>query len=251
MNSTKLSTRQVSDIGGIKNFFDDIAADYQELHGKPSALLAYRISIITSLLGAGGGTLLEIGCGTGIHLFALTEHFDQLIGTDLSPRMIDTAEGRRTTHAKRDAIKFVVDSAENLCSVAAEQVDCVLCVGAFEHMLDKDIVLAQVKRVLKSGGVFICLTPNAHYIWYRWVGPLLGCDTQHLSTDRFLTQAEIRDLLVAADFVPRTLGYWRFVPRGDMAHWLASLLGVADIVGLSLNISGLRGGIYFNAVKPR
>ena len=250
MNPPRLSTRQVSGVDEITAFFDNIATGYQDAHGDPSALLTYRLTMITRLLGVSGGTLLEIGCGTGMHLFALADHFDHLIGTDLSPRMIDAAERRRMIHAKRNVIDFTVDSAEKLLSLAAGQVDCVLCVGAFEHMLDKELVLAQVNRVLKPGGIFACLTPNANYIWYRWVGPFLGCDTKHLSTDRFLTEAEIRQLLMSADFVPKTFGYWCFVPRGDMSRWLASLLAVADIFGQRLGIPDLRGGIYFNAVKP-
>ncbi len=241
---------QVSDSEGVKAFFDGIAFDYQDTHGSADVLLRYRVSIIKRLLGDRGGTLLEIGCGPGIHLFELCKRFDRLIGSDLSPRMIAAAEAKRLNHARRAAIRFVADPAEKLDSVAAGQIDCVLCVGAFEHMLDKPRVLAQARRVLKPGGVFVCLTPNAEYVWYWWLGRMFGCDTKHLSTDQFLTRAEIQDLLAASGFVAGTVGYWRFVPGGDMPRWLAVLLSVADWVGRGLNLGGLRGGLYFKAVKP-
>lgn len=249
MNRSKLSTAQVSGSDDVKAFFDGIAFDYQDTHGPADVLLRYRISIIERLLGESGGTLLEIGCGPGNHLFELSTRFDRLIGTDLSPCMIAVAEQKRLKHARRAAIRFVADPAEELDSVDAGQIDCVLCVGAFEHMLDKPRVLVQAHRVLKPGGIFVCLTPNADYVWYRYLGRLFGRDTRHLSTDQFLTLADIRELLAVSGLVAEKIDYWRFVPGGDMPRWLAAVLGLADWVGRGLNISGLRGGLYLKAVK--
>jgi ubiquinone/menaquinone biosynthesis C-methylase UbiE len=60
-----------------------------------------------------------------------------------------------------------VDLAEQLGSVADASIDVAFSVGALEHMLDKGHVIANVFRVLRPGGRFICLTPTGHYPWYR------------------------------------------------------------------------------------
>lgn len=250
MNRLRLKTRNVANQDDRKSFFDGIAASYTDSHGQSQKLLRYRVSLIKQLMGyESGGVLLEIGCGTGIHLFELTDCFNKIIGTDLSPAMIAAAETVRVKHPRRDDIRLLVDPAEQLNNILDDKVDLVLCVGALEHMLDKTRVLLQVKRVLKAGGTFICLTPNANFFWYRWLAPLLDIDTRHLSTDRFLNRAEITALLDEVGLTTQFVGLWRFIPRGDMRDCMASLLVIADIIGRYLNIWWLRGGIYFKAVK--
>ena len=86
-------------------------------------------------------------------------------------------------------------------------------------------------------------TPNGAYCWYRYLAPLLGRDTRHLSTDRFLTAQELTTLLRGAGLEPTSLGYWRFVPRGDLPWGLARVLGAADAVGEQFGMGWLRGGI--------
>lgn len=234
----------------VRAFFDGIAERYGESHGAPDILLSYRLSIIGRLLGTdSGGALLEIGCGTGIHLFALAERFREILGTDLSKGMIEAAERRREAHPKKASIRLTVDPGEKLATVRDSQVDVVLCVGALEHMLDKRAVLAQVRRVLKPKGLFICLTPNGSYIWYSRLAPRLGLATRHLSTDRFLTPRELLSELKAAGLNPAELGFWSFIPKGDMPGWTARLLILLDRLGKALRIPALRGGLYAKAFK--
>ena len=92
-------------------------------------------------------------------------------------------------------LQFTVDMAERLDSVADASVDVVFSVGALEHMLDKGRVVANVFRVLKPGGRFICLTPNGQYLWYRWLASLCGLETRHLSTDWYLSRGQLDHLL--------------------------------------------------------
>ena len=247
----RLKTHNIADQDDVKSFFDSIATGYTDSHGQPQKNLQYRLSLIKRLMGPdSGGVLLEIGCGTGIHLFELADCFNKIVGTDLSPAMIAAAETVRVKHPRRDDIRLLVDPAEQLNNIMDDEVDLVLCVGALEHMLDKTHVMIQVKRVLKAGGAFICLTPNANFVWYRWLAPLLGIDIRHLSTDRFLNRAEITALLDEAGLTVQFLGLWRFIPRGDLHDWMANLLTIADFAGEHLKIAGLRGGVCFKAVKP-
>lgn len=251
---TPLQTRLVQNQEDIRQFFDSIASAYYECHGAADKLLDYRLRLIQRLLppvvGHAGDSLLEIGCGTGIHLLALAERFARAYGTDLSPGMIAQAESLATRHPNKAQIRFKVDPAETLASIGNDTIDVVLCVGAFEHMLDKTAVLRQVKRVLKSGGVFICLTPNGDYFWYAKLARWLGLATQHLSTDRFLTATDWRTALENAGLQLDKLGYWTFIPRGDMPHWVAILLALLDGAGRLLTWPSLRGGLYCRAVKP-
>jgi ubiquinone/menaquinone biosynthesis C-methylase UbiE len=246
----RLHTRSVQDIGDIRAFFDGIAGGYRETHGSAARLLAYRLALIRSLLGPHvGGVLLEIGCGPGAHLFSLADAFSRIIGTDLSPNMIATAELIRRTHPCAARIELHAEPAERLASIEDQAADVVLCVGAFEHMPDKAAVLGEVRRVLKPHGRFVCLTLNGDYLWYRRVAPLLGYNVQHLSSDRFVNAAELRALLREAGLRANALGYWRFVAKGDMPGWTALGLEWLDRVGVVCRPSLLRGGLYCCADK--
>ncbi|TAN47439.1 MAG: class I SAM-dependent methyltransferase [Methylococcaceae bacterium] len=250
MTNPSLRTHPVNTQEDVRQFFDGIASTYRESHGAADQLLNYRLRLIQSLLPpAAGGRLLEIGCGTGIHLFPLAGRFDQADGTDLSPGMIAQAEAARMQHPAAAQIRFAVDQAEMLAGVDSGGIDVVLCVGAFEHMLDQPAVLHQVNRILKPNGVFICLTPNGDYVWYTRLARRLGLASRHLSTDRFLTATEFASALQQAGLHAERLGYWTFIPRGDMPRPVATVLTLLDGLGRLLNRPSWRGGLYCRAVK--
>ncbi len=244
-----LRTRQIDSPDDLREFFDRLAPLYRDCHGRADRLLRYRLGIVHRLLrGTERGLLVEIGCGTGLQLFALASGFRRAHGTDLSPGMIEQAERLRRSHPDSGRISLSVDPAEALASVGDGAADVVLCVGALEHMPDRGAVLRQVRRVLKPSGVFICLTPNADYLWYARLAPWLGLATRHLSTDRFLGGAELPELLGAAGLIAETVDYWTFIPRGDLPAGVARLLEGLDAAGRVLGLPRLRGGLCFRAV---
>ena len=241
----RLKTRSANTHGDVAAFFDVCAAGYAERHGDPELLLPYRLELIRGAARLGANdTVLEIGCGSGLHLLALAGEFARGIGTDLSPAMIEVARQRAV-----DNITFAVDAAEHLSSVPDDSVDVVLCVGALEHMLGQAEVLRSVFRVLKRGGRFVCLTLNGGSIWYRYLAPVLGFDTRQLATDRYLSRGDLRRLTQGAGFAEMQIDSWTFVQRGDMPAWVASLLDAADRAGKFLGLGVLRGGLRLCAKK--
>lgn len=248
---SRLRTHQIDSVGDVKTFFDTLAIDYRDCHGDPGALLRRRLNIIRRLLAGGRRSLLvEIGCGSGMHLFALAGEFERAIGVDVSTKMIETADTTRRDHPASSRISLIAEPAEAMASLPDGGADAVLCVGAFEHMLDKAAVLRECYRILGQGGRFVCLTPNGSFIWYTVLGPMLGLDTRHLSTDRFLTGCEFRELLNRTGFLCGETGCWDFVPKGDMPVWLGGSLSVLDRLGGMLKIESLRGGLFICAEKP-
>jgi 2-polyprenyl-6-hydroxyphenyl methylase/3-demethylubiquinone-9 3-methyltransferase len=203
------------------------------------------------IAGAGREYLVEIGCGTGIHLFALASQFRHVHGTDFSFGMIQQAQAIRERHPGAEKITLCVDPAETLATVPDDRADVVLCVGALEHMVDQASVFRQVHRILKLGGVFVCLTPHGDYLWYTHLSGWLGLSSKHLSSDCFLDQNRLSALAAVSHLKLERIACWTFIPRGDMAIVLAWLLGVMDLVGRLLGLPKWRGGLCFRAVKPR
>ncbi|MGR9107412.1 MAG: class I SAM-dependent methyltransferase [Gammaproteobacteria bacterium] len=246
----RLRTRVIRGDDELRQFFDEVALDYREQHGDPEKQLRERLAVIQPLIGSGAErTLLEIGCGTGIHLFALGQQFARIIGVDISPRMIEQASTARAGRSNPEKYTLAVDRAERLSSIGDESIDVALCVGAFEHMTDKIGVLKQVQRVLKAGGCFVCLTLNADSLWYRRWAPFFRIDTRHLSTDCLVSLADVRDALNAVGLELTESGNWSFVPRGDAGPVISRLLGALDRAGRGLGWPALRGGLFFRAIK--
>ena len=237
--SARLSTTPARNHDDVSGFFDASAAHYIEQHGPAARLLRYRVSLLrVAARFRPGDTVLEIGCGDGMHLFAMAGDFARGIGVDISAAMIERANARAN-----ERFRFSVDLGETLATVDEASVDVVYCVGSLEHMLDQPAVARAARRVLKPGGRFAGLTPNGGYVWYRHIAPLLGLATQHLATDHFLTRGELVTLLHEAGFTDVRTGWWTFIPRGDMPSWVARILTVLDW----LRIPPFRGGIVWSA----
>jgi ubiquinone/menaquinone biosynthesis C-methylase UbiE len=123
--------------------------------------------------------VLEYGCGTGSLAFDLTEEAGEVIGIDIS----DVAIERARREAERRGLKntrFVVDNAESM-QLPDRHVDVVVGSGIVHH-LDIPKAMAEVRRVLKRGGVAIFAEPLAHnpaLQWYRRRTPELRSPDEH------------------------------------------------------------------------
>jgi 2-polyprenyl-6-hydroxyphenyl methylase/3-demethylubiquinone-9 3-methyltransferase len=235
----------------VRAFFDRCAATgFPEQHGHPQRLLDYRLALVRSLAGPkASDVVLDVGCGNGHHLLALLPDIARGIGIDVSPGMIELARARLRSSPRRAKLTFEVDDAEELNAIADQSIDLAICIGAFEHMLDKRAVLASIHRVLKLGGRFFCLAPRADYVWYRTIAPLLGVRTRHLSSDRMLTCDEFSALLDQAGFRRIRAAPWTFIPKGDVPALVAFLLTVLDVAGRYARLDSLRGGLALCAWK--
>jgi ubiquinone/menaquinone biosynthesis C-methylase UbiE len=246
-----LHPRIVRDHADVVRHFDALAKDYDEGHGDADRLLRYRLEVIHRAwdgLRIENTPLLEIGCGPGTHLLALTAGFSSAVGLDISPGMVEIAgQGAATSECPAE---FRVDPAEELATVENGSIGAVLCVGAFEHMLDRRRVLRQVSRVLLPGGVFVCLTHNGDYLWYSRIAPAMGIETRHLSTDRSIPRKTLKCLVADAGLQTTRVAAWTFVARGDMPGPWGNIMTWADRLGRVTGISSLRGGLALTAVKP-
>jgi ubiquinone/menaquinone biosynthesis C-methylase UbiE len=235
----------------IRSFFDQCASTgAPEQHGHPQRLLEYRLALLRNLAQPRPiDVVLDLGCGNGHHLLALGPEVARGIGIDVSPGMIELARARLRSAPWKANLTFEVNDAEELKGIADQSIDLAICIGAFEHMLDKRAVLASVHRVLKFGGRFFCLAPDADYVWYRKIAPVLGLATKHLSSDRMLTQHEFSVLLEQAGFRRIRSAPWTFIPRGDVPVPVALLLTLLDTIGRHARLDSLRGGLALCAWK--
>ncbi|MNP23026.1 Ubiquinone biosynthesis O-methyltransferase [compost metagenome] len=116
---------------------------------------------------AAGGSILDIGCGTGRHSIELAKRGFKVTGVDISQGMLAEAEkaaaeaGVQVEWVHSDAVTYIPDK-------KFDAVIC-LCEGAFglvgrdEEPLEHDLgILRQVAAALKPQGRFILTTLNAY-----------------------------------------------------------------------------------------
>lgn len=101
--------------------------------------------------------VLDIGCGGGFTCEFIAKKGAAVSGIDLSDVSIETAN----IHAKESDlnINYRSGTAENL-PYENDSFDVINCVDVLEHLEDVAIAIAEVKRVLKPGGIFLFDTIN-------------------------------------------------------------------------------------------
>jgi ubiquinone/menaquinone biosynthesis C-methylase UbiE len=105
-------------------------------------------------------TVLDLACGMGE--FVRHIRAAKRIGVDVNPEM------RQSLPAD---VQFLASSAESVPAIESGSIDVCFVSNFFEHLESKaamDRVLAEIRRMLKTGGRFICMQPNIRYAGGRY-----------------------------------------------------------------------------------
>lgn len=128
-----------------KKFFNRV---YNKNHGNSEDLDNY---ILENFSIDGGSSILDLGCGDGRFLSKIRtkSSTSSLMGIDISENMIDTANNRKINNCN-----FYVGDSESLTAEDCS-IDIVFCLNSFHHYPNPELVVKEVKRVLKPGGKMI------------------------------------------------------------------------------------------------
>ena len=111
--------------------------------------------------------VLEIATGTGLIALNIAEYVHSIEATDYSPKMIETASKKQVP----PNVHFSVEDATAL-SFAAGSFDAVVISNALHIMPSPERALAQIRRVLKPGGLLIA--PNFTHGHLKESGKVFG-----------------------------------------------------------------------------
>jgi ubiquinone/menaquinone biosynthesis C-methylase UbiE len=138
-------------------------ARWYDLLGSIPFLRAIREKLVELAAPAPGEHVLDVGCGTGTLAVALKSRVGagEVCGIDASPEMIEVAKGKAVKAGC--AVDFQVAPIEAL-PFADVSFDLVTSSLMLHHLPDnlKRKGLAQVRRVLKTGGRFMAVDFVAH-----------------------------------------------------------------------------------------
>lgn len=103
-----------------------------------------------------GAAAIEVGPGSGVYLPVLARRFDRVLALDCERVYLENAESLR---AQFPNIEARVDDVTG-SSTPSASTDFVLCTEVVEHIRRSDLALAEIRRVLKTGGLLLLSTPQ-------------------------------------------------------------------------------------------
>jgi len=100
------------------------------------------------------GPILDVGCGNGLMLEALSDHGFNAQGIDLDPEKVDACNQKQLAALEADTLSFL----KNTSSVYSG----IVCSHLVEHLWPDEIIkLFELSfQRLQPNGIFIILTPN-------------------------------------------------------------------------------------------
>jgi ubiquinone/menaquinone biosynthesis C-methylase UbiE len=162
---------EASYIAKTRAFFSARAATWDTKFGDD--MPAYAAAVAEARIPV-GGTVIDVGCGTGRALPALREAVGPrgaVIAIDLTPEMLSRARPRgRAAHAA-----LILADARHL-PVATASADAVFAAGLITHLPDIEAGLRQLARVTRPGGQLIVFHPSGRAALAARHGRTLGPD---------------------------------------------------------------------------
>jgi ubiquinone/menaquinone biosynthesis C-methylase UbiE len=173
--------------------------------------------------------VLDIGCGTGEFTKKVATKAKEVIGIDIAPKMIESANSRHSA----ENIKYMLQDFDTM--EEDEQYDCIVSIATFHHLtLDK--ALPKIKRMLKPNGVLIVLDlyerkgvldlfleviaiPTNILMKRIMNGPIVNnreeidAWNEHCELDKYMTIKDLKQtyyLNLGKNVMLRRLVYWRY-----------------------------------------
>jgi SAM-dependent methyltransferase len=105
------------------------------------------------------GRAFDFGCGVGRMTRALARRFDEVVGMDISPRMVELA---RRLNRDSTTARFVVGGESEVNKLPDAHFDLVVCVLVLQHLRSRreaERVVTALTRTLAAGGALVLQAP--------------------------------------------------------------------------------------------
>lgn len=122
-----------------------------------------------------GATVLDLGCGDGQIQKSIKRY-----RPDLKFISVDKYDFSREVTFETF---FEVDISTKVLPIADDSVDAVFCVHVLDHIMFYDLVLSEIKRVLKSSGCIYIEVPSTRSLYLPSFGMLKGPGTINFYDD--------------------------------------------------------------------
>lgn len=132
--------------------------EYQSTEGDYLIYVLHSATYDFALPYVAGKDVLDFGCGTGYGTARLAETAHRTTGVDIAPDAVAHAR----EHYQRDDLEFATIGSIDVVDLpfGDDSFDVVVSFQVIEHVVAVDRYLAEIRRVLRPGGTFLCVTPD-------------------------------------------------------------------------------------------
>jgi 2-polyprenyl-3-methyl-5-hydroxy-6-metoxy-1,4-benzoquinol methylase len=165
--------------------------------------------------------ILDLGCGNGQNTIKASKNVKRVVGIDINESMINSAK-RSSQRLGIENIKFETADLGKKLKYQSNSFDKIMFLDVLEHLMKRNQMLKEVKRVLKPQGWLLLVVPNNQTSWkklQRSVGLNSYSDPTHKIE---FSEKGIRSLLNKHRFKIEYFGYDKFD---------TPLRGLFDIIG--------------------
>ncbi|HUZ47382.1 MAG TPA: methyltransferase domain-containing protein [Terriglobia bacterium] len=111
-----------------------------------------------------GSSVLEVGCSTGVISFEVARRYrdTKILAVDADQEAIEIADKAKSLNRVTN-VEFRVLRVPGLEKFANDTFDVVLLIDVIEHVNEDGILMKEIARVLKPGGMVVISTPTPNY----------------------------------------------------------------------------------------
>lgn len=161
----------------VRNLFDRIARPYDRLNRVISLGrdVLWRKIVLDRARVRRGMTAVDLGTGTGDFFLLLLDRVGadgRVVGIDLSPEMLEIAKSKSDGVGAAMNRELRVGKAD-ATGMPDDSVDVVTMGWVLRNVGDRAAVYREVQRILRPGGVFVCLDMSRpSFAPFRWASAL-------------------------------------------------------------------------------
>lgn len=165
--------------------------------------------------------VLDLGCGPGQSSIKASRAAKKIVAVDIDPALIRFAK-ESAQDLKIKNLTFETANLEKKLKYKKNYFDKIIFLDVLEHLNNRDLILKEIHRILKKGGLLLLGVPNSETSWkenQRSVGICSFSDPDHKIE---FSQKEITNLLKRHKFEVKEISYSTF----DTAY-----RGLYDLIG--------------------
>lgn len=118
------------------------------------------------------GHAIDIGCSRGFFVEGLAPYYETVIGADIDLHALRLAESERSTKN----LLYIQGDSQRL-PLTLSSMDLVICNHVYEHVPSAEILMDEIFRILKPGGIcyfgaasrLIIMEPHYHLPFLSWL----------------------------------------------------------------------------------
>jgi ubiquinone/menaquinone biosynthesis C-methylase UbiE len=164
-----------------------------------------------------GKKVLEIGCGSGVDAMEFARHGAIVTATDMTGNAVNLT---RELAAEAGLSVEVVQTSATKLPFPDSSFDCVYSYGVLHHVPEVEVVLGEIKRVLRAGGTLMAMLYNKNSLLYAYsIAFRHGIKDGLLLTGKYTEQELVSRYSERIEGCPYTKAYTKEEAQAFFSRW--------------------------------